>query len=570
VDKQNKNTTKLSFGIMCPCNDLQAWQAECVRVLVDEGHICKLLIIDANDIPEKSIPQKIKGYLNTTGFYHFYLRFFFRPKSKFLVNINSVLKPDAEVEAGEGAETLGCKTTKKRHSEYFSVPDIKTIKSHQLDFILRFGFNIIRGEILDAAKYGIWSFHHDDEQKYRGGPPGFWEIMKNDPVTGTILQRLTEKLDGGAILKKGFFKTIGHSYPGQIDQLYFESAKWPLQVCKDIENGTEVYLNGKQSKTSAKIFKAQKNINMLAFWLKILKNKFRFHFGELFGPEDWNVGFSETSINLFTGNFEDSIFHWLPQPPRGRYYADPFGFMIGDVLHLVFEDYDYKSRKGKISKVIFSEGKFGDVTSVIQEDFHLSYPYIFEHKNEIYCVPESADAGQVRLYRFNREENKFRFVKVLLEDFTGVDPTIFRYGEKWWLFATHKNQSNSELHIFYADQFDGLYSPHANNPVKTDIRSARPAGTPFMKNGNLIRPAQESSKTYGGRIALNKIIELTEKSFNEETIQYIGPIKNVRYREGFHTISAAGDFTVFDGKRFKFNWNNFWYKLKMKLVKSNV
>ncbi|OQX79575.1 MAG: hypothetical protein B6D64_04645, partial [Bacteroidetes bacterium 4484_276] len=372
------------------------------------------------------------------------------------------------------------------------------------------------------------------------------------------------------ILKKVFFKTIDHSYAGQIDQLYFASANWPLQVCRDIESGVGDYLNKKQSITTAKVFKAPKNFNMLAFWLKIVKNKFSFHFSELFGPEDWNVGISETSINLFTENFEDNVFQWLPQPRNGRYYADPFGFMVGDELHIVFEDYDYRLRRGKISKVIFSDGKFGDVKTVIQEKFHLSYPYVFDVAGDIYCLPESADAGEVRLYKYNKKEDKFEFYKLLLKEFPGVDPVIFKYQDKWWLFATHKDQSNTSLFAFFADNFDGPYFAHTNNPVKVDVRSARPAGTPFMKNGSLIRPAQDCSKTYGGRVALNKITELTEITFKEETINYIGPIKNSSYPNGFHTLSATTDYTIFDGKRFKFNWGNFWYKLKMKLGRRNV
>lgn len=560
VIEKKKNIEKLSFGLMLPGETIQAWQAECIQLLTDAGHSCKLLIIDANEVPKKSFLQKLGGYLSSTGLYHFYQRFFFRPKSKFLNNIGSILKLDKE---SADLETISCKTTKKKYSEYFFEEDIQSIKSHQLDFILRFGFNIIRGDILDAAKHGIWSFHHDDEQKYRGGPPGFWEILKKDPVTGAILQRLTDKLDGGIILRKGFFKTIDHSYAGQIDQLYFGTAGWPLQVCNDMLNYDSSNLQ--QSKTTAAIFKAPGNFQMLRFWNRMLINKIRFYIQELFKPEEWNVGISETPLNKFTGNLKRHVLHWLPEPPKGRYYADPFGFMVGDDLHIVFEDYNYKTRKGKISQLVFSDGKFGDMKTVIEEDFHLSYPSIFQHEGEIFCVPESVEAGQVRLYKFEKESGNFRFMKLLLMDFPGVDPTVFRHQGKWWLFASHKEHSNTNLHIFYSNQFDGPYVPHANNPVKTDIRNSRPAGSPFIENDDLIRPAQDCSKTYGGRIALNKIVELTEITFFEETKKYISPLTKSDYPKGFHTLASAGNYTIFDGKRFRFNWNNFLYKLKMKM-----
>jgi hypothetical protein len=598
LDRKKENITGLSFGIMCSGQDIQAWQAECVRLLLAEGHDCNLLIVDVNETPQKTTPQKIKGYLSSTGLYHFYQRFFFRPKAKNLESINLILNlvtkeapfpsPPAIAKRrtgrgragdgvnletpllsserpGEKVETLHCTTTKKKYSEYFSDTDVKSIKSYQLDFILRFGFNIVRGDILNTAKYGVWSFHHDDEQKYRGGPPGFWEILKNDPATGVILQRLTDKLDGGIILKKGFFKTINHSYTGQIDQLYFASAKWPLQVCRDIENNAATYTDGVQSKTSAKVFKAPTNPAMLNFWFQILKNKIKFHYQELFRPEDWNVGIAKTGINSFADNIDTNGITWLPQPPKGRYFADPFAFQIGKELHIVFEDYNYKSCLGKISRIVYSDGKFGEITPVIEEDFHLSYPYIFESSGEIYCVPESANTKQIMLYKYDRDSQKFQFINVLLDNFQGVDPTVFYYKDKWWLFATHKEQSNTNLHIFYTDRFDGPYIPHAKNPVKTDIRNSRPAGTPYSENGELMRPAQDCSVTYGGRIALNKVVELTEKTFKEETINYIGPLTKSKFNKGFHTISNVGNYTIFDGKRFRFNWMNFKDKFKQKL-----
>ena len=40
--------------------------------------------------------------------------------------------------------------------------------------------------------------------------------------------------------------------------------------------------------------------------------------------------------------------------------------------------------------------------------------------------------------------------------------------------------------------------------VKTDVRSARPAGTPFVYQGELYRPAQDCSRTYGGSIVIHR------------------------------------------------------------------
>ena len=78
---------------------------------------------------------------------------------------------------------------------------------------MRFGFNIIRGDILNSATYGVWSYHHGDNSVNRGSPPGFWEVFLDWKVSGVTLQLLSEDLDNGQILYKSFsqpkFKSVG-------------------------------------------------------------------------------------------------------------------------------------------------------------------------------------------------------------------------------------------------------------------------------------------------------------------------------------------------------------------------
>ena len=77
--------------------------------------------------------------------------------------------------------------------------------TRSLDVMLRFGFRIVKGEILEAAPYGMWSLHHDDNRSYRGGPALFWEMYERNPESGTMLQMLTDALDGGKVL----YRSIG-------------------------------------------------------------------------------------------------------------------------------------------------------------------------------------------------------------------------------------------------------------------------------------------------------------------------------------------------------------------------
>ena len=82
-----------------------------------------------------------------------------------------------------------------KYSDLIEEEDVKKIKEFDLDVIVRLGFRILRGGILKAAKCGVWSFHHGDNNINRGGPAGFWEVFEKHPVTGSILQIITEELD---------------------------------------------------------------------------------------------------------------------------------------------------------------------------------------------------------------------------------------------------------------------------------------------------------------------------------------------------------------------------------------
>jgi len=57
-----------------------------------------------------------------------------------------------------------------RFSDSLSDADIERIREQRLDVCVRLGFRILKGRVLDCANFGVWSFHHGDNQVNRGGP----------------------------------------------------------------------------------------------------------------------------------------------------------------------------------------------------------------------------------------------------------------------------------------------------------------------------------------------------------------------------------------------------------------
>ncbi len=552
------NAGTLRFGIMCNGWAFQAWQIKAIRLLEEKGCLPALLVF--NDSHEQSLIgwTKLIHYPFGKIAYRFFMRFCHHPVSKRLTDVKN--------DYGR-IEAIHCRPVRKGCSEYFTESDIESIKEKKLDFILRFGFNIIRGEILNVSRFGIWSYHHGDEQHYRGGPPGFWEIYHSNPVTGAMLQRLTDRLDAGIVLRKGYFRTVQHSWSGNIDRLFMETAHWPAQVATDILNNVNLSWDTKMSTTEAPIYKIPGNLRMIRFMFCLMASRIRFHIYNLTRAEKWNIGIIKAPINDILANPGRHAPEWLLSPGMHRYAADPFAIIGDDHLNILYESYDYHKAKGRIAsiQVALKNNQVDPPVTVLDKDHHLAYPYLFSVRGKWYCIPESALNRTVDLYRWDDTEGALIFIRTLLQDVDAVDSTVFQYNGRWWLFCTKKSLSDTHLYAWFSAEFTGPYEPHHNNPIKTDVRSARPAGPPFILEDSLLRPAQDCSKAYGASISLQKIVRLTPDEFMEEPAGTVGPFRGTRYPMGAHTLVNAGDYTIVDAKKYVFDGWNFIHELSMKV-----
>ncbi|HUB77209.1 MAG TPA: hypothetical protein VMB03_00365 [Bryobacteraceae bacterium] len=265
------NGEKLRFGILCNGATFREWQARCIEALIAAGARPALLVLDARPpLPPKPLAARLGGLLRLKiNLFSIYSRYYVNPRARASrpVDLSQLLT---------GVPRLSCMVQKRgKFSEYFAPDDIAAIRSCNLDFMLRFGFNIIRGDVLKAARFGVWSFHHGDEQRYRGAPPCFWEIFRDDPETGAILQRLTETLDGGVVLKKALLPTVLHSYQANRDAAHYAGVPWPAEVCRDILSGRADHLEAGPVRTTAPIYKEPSNGEMIRFFWKQLGHGIR-------------------------------------------------------------------------------------------------------------------------------------------------------------------------------------------------------------------------------------------------------------------------------------------------------
>ena len=242
--------------------------------------------------------------------------------------------------------------------------------------------------------------------------------------------------------------------------------------------------------------------------------------------------------------------HFTPLiPPADRLWADPFVWMHKEKYHIFYEEKLYSSDRGHIACLTLDrEMNQLDNRVVLERPYHLSYPFIFEHQEEIYMIPETEQNHSIELYRCTDFPYHWVLVKTLISNIQAVDPTLLQAYGKWWLFANIRDGKRTweSLHLFYADHFlSDQWTPHPRNPIVKDIRSSRPAGRIFQHNGEWIRPSQNCSIRYGYAINFNRISVLTDSDYSEQREWYLEPQRSHNIL-GTHTWNESGGLTTID------------------------
>src|SRR5207245_6150448 len=132
-----------------------------------------------------------------------------------------------------------------------------------LDVLLQCGFGALRADASAAARHGVWSLRHSADLSVPGVTPCIWSLFDGDLVTAAVLERVTDRRDGGIVLRSGFFRTALHSLRQNIDEVCFGSASWPASVCRDIQLGHTDYLVGPESPARAFEKRSLSNIQTL-------------------------------------------------------------------------------------------------------------------------------------------------------------------------------------------------------------------------------------------------------------------------------------------------------------------
>jgi len=230
--------------------------------------------------------------------------------------------------------------------------------------------------------------------------------------------------------------------------------------------------------------------------------------------------------------------------------ADPFLFTHEGRLYIFFEvktDFGH----GEIwAESMGADGVWVSHGCVLAEDFHISYPNVFQGPDgRIYMLPETAASGKAWLYTTDTFPFHWRRVGVLLDEILS-DPAMIFTPEGVLLLGTTRQD---ELKVHAAPAPEGPFNPNGQLITK-DRAISRSGGAPFVAGGKLHRPAQNCTTTYGQNISIMEVEFVGSSKYRERLVLAdLYPRRQEWMELGYHHMSIAkfGDhyFLAVDGRR---------------------
>jgi hypothetical protein len=427
----------------------------------------------------------------------------------------------------------------------FGAEDVASVRALNLDVMLLCGREIFRGDILKAARLGVISVHYGDDRRNRGGPAGFWQVYLKQDTSGFTILRLTEELDGGDVLMRGNFQT---QYFFLLNQaaLYEKSNSYLKLVIERIARTGALTEILPKLQYSNKLFHMPGAYEALVYLERLFVIIFTNVVARLLGVDyRWGVAYSRA-------HWRDTIFSQsvrIKNPPF-HFLADPFVVSRDGKDFCFVEDYDYRTRRANIAVYELMGDGGTRLGTVLDEPFHMSFPFIFEFKGELYMCPETSENMDVRIYKCVEFPLRWKLAKIAMKGIRAADSMFLEKNGKWWMFTNTDPTGTAdlcfELSIFSSDSpLADKWEPHSQNPILVDAGRARNAG--LIKDGDRhFRVSQgQGFNLYGKKSLVNEITELSDTTYLESTVSENTPSFWPQI-VGTHHLHSNGTVTVFD------------------------
>ena len=548
---------KLLIGVLIDSDQIPNWAYTMLEAIVC-GNYAEIVLIVKKEAENDSESSKHRG---NEGVWKNLLFSALCKLDKSLRKFMREMQPDA-FEMKDIRQLLPntpCLTVtpiQKELFEHFSESDCEKLVAYKISVLIKLGFGELQGAVLSCVPNGVWFYQHGDNRINRGSPAGFWEVFEGRGESGATLQTLTEDKDNEIILYRSFSLTNKLSIIGNNNENYWKTVAFVPRKLEELHKCGEEEFFSRISKFnqhpnfySRKVYATPKTAELISMILKLATRfvymKMKFY------------SCYEQFILLYAykqdGEFSSMLAAYKKLiPPRDRFWADPLIIYESQQYYVFIEEYVRKRRKGHISYFTITEdGKMSHPKKILENSYHMSYPFVFSYNNNYYMVPETCSNRTVDLYKCIEFPEKWEMVATLMKNIHASDATIFRQDDKWWMFVNVREREGAspldELFLYYSeDLFSENWTPHIKNPIVSDVKSARPAGRIFTYKGNIYRPSQNCQHIYGYGMKINHIVTLSETEYEEVCINDIEPLWENKII-GTHTLTFANGLTIIDG-----------------------
>lgn len=405
-------------------------------------------------------------------------------------------------------------------------------------------------ELLTLPRYGAWGFEGATDRR-RSAVQAFWNVMNRAPQTDVELYRFN--VDGsiaGTVVSAPCRSILGSPLVTEVRNRW----KCPSLLTQAL---THLRVHGAPPGTDVvppHPPEPPANREMAYLWLRHTLRLSRLRaLAEVARPQWFMHYHFSPDASGASGQPTLDFRRFTPlETPPDRIWADPFPLSRDGRHFVLFEEKLDSEPYGHISVMELSpSGPVAPPRTVLVRPHHLSYPFTFEWQGDTYMMPESHDIGRLEVFRAVRFPDEWEFVTVALNEAL-ADATIAEIDGTWWMFAARQAApllDCDELVLYHAPTPLGPWTPHAANPVFSDVRSARPAGRLYRTANGWIRPAQDGVRGYGHSMRLMRILKLTPTEYREELVQVLPP-DWAGGVHGNHTLNTADGLTTIDAVRF--------------------
>ena len=422
---------------------------------------------------------------------------------------------------------------------------VNEIKKLEIDLHLALNAGTFLEALKNNATYGALSFTGESFSPKVHNPYFFNEVLNKINNTEFKILHHHPTNEKTYVAQKGALPTHGYFLANRENVLLRQNFYMQRQIEAVMEKniGNEEMLDSSRVEL---IKRAPFLYDQCKYLLQLLSLLSKRLFSLFKAPDLWNVG-------IYKGGWRAVDFKkaMVISNPKNHFLADPFVINKNGKDYCFVEDFDLKKSKGVIAVYEIGDDTVENVGLALEENFHLSFPYLFECDSKTYMLPETCDNKDIRLYKSIDFPLKWELSKIIKKDVTAVDSMIFKHENRWWLFTNINpiggRDTCSELSLFYSDHpVNGDWLPHAKNPVIFDPSFARNGGI-VIEEDCIYRIGQKQLfGTYGGGgFSVNKITELTPDAYQEEPALIIKPDFFLG-NKGAHHFHTSGIISTFD------------------------